>query len=189
MLGILPDADLFLGSLRVVHHTITHSFFFWIITFVPVFIIFRFKSIPYFVAALQHLAFGDLLMGAGVMIFWPFNSSFVGFNFGMPSLIDVALETVGLLLAFVIIAYSGDLKRLFSVDKGNILMLLPLLSLLTSALLFASHWSSIISFVEYVWASNLLIALALGHFILFTFLALSALQGLRALRTKEHPSK
>jgi hypothetical protein len=183
MLGILPDADLLLGSLGVVHRTFTHSFFFWIIIFVPLFIIFRLKSVPYFVAVVQHFAFGDLVMGK-VMIFWPFNRSLVGFNIGMSSIIDVALETAGLLLALGIIVYSGDLKRLFSVDKSNILMLLPLLALATSALFFISHWPSITLFISFLLSSNLLIALAIGHIILFAFIAISALQGLRALRPK-----
>ena len=185
ILGILPDADLLLGSLGVVHRTFMHSFFFWIIIFLPLFIIFRLKSIPYFVAVVQHFAFGDLLMGRGVMIFWPFNSSLVGFNIGMPSLIDVAFEVAGLLLALGIIVYCGDLKRLFSIDKSNIFMLLPLLALLASALFFASHWSSVNLFASYLLSSNLLTALAIGHLILFTFLAVSTLQGLRALRTKK----
>jgi membrane-bound metal-dependent hydrolase YbcI (DUF457 family) len=183
LLGILPDADLLLGNLGVVHRTFTHSFFLWIIIFLPLFIVFRLKSIPYFVAVVQHFAFGDLLMGK-VMIFWPFNASQVGFSIPMPSLIDVSLEIAGLILALGIIVYSGDLKRLFSVDKTNILMLLPLLALLTSALFFASHWPSINSLITYILSSNLLITLAIGHIILFTFIAISALQGLRALRPK-----
>jgi membrane-bound metal-dependent hydrolase YbcI (DUF457 family) len=183
MLGILPDVDLLLGNLGVVHRTFTHSFFFWIIIFVPLFIVFRLKSVPYFVAVVQHFAFGDLLMGK-VMIFWPFSTSQVGFNFAMPSLVDVSLEIAGLLLALGIIVYSGDLKRLFSVDKNNILMFLPLLALATSALFFASRWPSITSLTTYILSSNLLIALAIGHIILFAFIAISALQGLRALRPK-----
>jgi hypothetical protein len=188
MLGILPDADLLFGNLGVVHHTITHSFFFWIILFIPVFYVLRLKSIPYFVAVVQHFAFGDLLMDK-VMIFWPFNSTFFGFNFGMPSLIDVALETAGLILALGIIVYVGDLKRLFSVNKSNILMLIPLLALLTSAIFFAAHWPSANSLTAYILSSNLLIVLAIGHIILFTFLAISGIQGLRALKTKKHPTK
>ena len=183
LLGILPDADLLLGSLGVMHRTLTHSFFFWIIIFLPIFIIFRLKSVPYFVDVVQHFAFGDLLMGK-VMIFWPFNSAQVGFSIPMPSLIDVTLELAGLILALGIIIYSGDLKRLFSVTKSNILMLLPLLALVTSALFFESHWPSINSLITYILSSNLLIALAIGHIILFTFIAISAIQGLRALRPK-----
>ena len=183
LLGILPDADLLLSNLGVVHRTFTHSFFFWIIIFLPLFIIFRLKSVPYFVAVVQHFAFGDLLMGK-VMIFWPFSTSQVGFNIAMPSLIDVSLEITGLILALGIIVYSGDLKRLFSVNKSNILMVLPLLALLTSALFFASHWPSINSLTGYILSSNLLITLAIGHIILFTFIAISTFQGLRALRPK-----
>ena len=138
LLGILPDGDLLLGSIGVMHRTFTHSFLFWIILFVPLFIIFRLKSIPYFVAVVQHFAFGDLIMGK-VMIFWPFSYKLVGLGFGMPSVVDVTLETAGLVLAAGLIMYSGDLRRLLSVDKRNILMLLPLLALIVSALFFASH--------------------------------------------------
>ncbi len=183
LLGILPDGDILLGSLGVVHRTFTHSFFFWIIIFVPLFIVFGLKSVPYFVAVVQHFAFGDLLMGK-VMIFWPFSSARVGFGIPMPSLIDVTLEIAGLALALGILVNSGDLKRLFSVDKKNILMLLPLLALATSALFFISHWASTNGFTAYILSSNLLIALAVGHIILFVFIAISSFQGLRALRHK-----
>lgn len=180
MLGILPDADLFLESIGVLHRTVTHSFFFWIILFVPVFLIYRLKTIPYFVAVVQHFAFGDLLMG-GVMIFWPFNSNYVGLSFGMPSLMDVALETVGLLLSIGLLMYSKDLRWLFSVYKNNIFMLLPLLALLISTLFFASHWS-FVKLIEYIASSNLLIVIALVHLILFALLAISTLQGFRGWR-------
>jgi membrane-bound metal-dependent hydrolase YbcI (DUF457 family) len=183
LLGILPDADLLFSNIGVMHRTFTHSIFFWTIIFVPLFIIFRLKSVPYFVAVVQHFAFGDLLIGK-VMMFWPFNSSQIGFNIAMPSIVDVTLEIAGLLLALAIIIYSRDLKRLFSVDKNNILMLLPLLALVASAVYFASQWPSINSLTSYILSSNLLIALAIGHIILITFIAISALQGLRAMRPK-----
>jgi len=166
------------------HRTFTHSFLFWFIVFVPLFIIFRLKSIPYFVAVVQHFAFGDLIMGK-VMIFWPFNSSLVGFGFGMPSVVDVTLETAGLVLAAGIIVYSGDLRRLLSVDKRNILMLLPLLALIVSALFFASHLGGVTSLFEYVSSSRLLIILALGHLILVAFLTVSSFQGLSALKMRK----
>ena len=183
ILGILPDSDLLLGSFGVVHRTITHSIFFWILLFIPVFVVFRLKAIPYFVAVIQHFAFGDFLMGK-VMIFWPLNSNFVGLGFGMPSVVDVALEAGGLVLAVAILIYVGDLKRLFSVDKRNALMVLPLLALLVSAAFFGTRWSSISSLIAYIFSNNLLIVLALGHIVLVVLLAVSALQGLRALKPK-----
>jgi membrane-bound metal-dependent hydrolase YbcI (DUF457 family) len=91
MLGIAPDIDLLLRGFDVIHHTFTHSFFFWLIMFAPFFAVFRQKAIPYFVAVAQHFAFGDFLVG-NVMIFWPFSQSYFGFNIAMPSMLDVALE-------------------------------------------------------------------------------------------------
>ena len=183
VLGILPDSDLLLGSFGIVHRTVTHSFLFWILLFIPVFVVFRLKAIPYFVAVIQHFAFGDFFMGKA-MVFWPFSPKFVGLGFGMPSLVDVALETVGLLLAVAILIYVGDLKRLFSVNKQNVFMVLPLLALLISAVFFGLHWSSINSLITYIMSNDLLVVLALGHIVLFVLFAISALQGLRALKPK-----
>jgi hypothetical protein len=185
ILGVLPDSDLFLERFGIVHRTVTHSFLFWIVIFVPILAIYGLKAIPYFVAVISHFAFGDFLMGK-VMVFWPFNSSFVGMNFAMPSLVDVSLEITGLLLFFAILIYSGDLKRTLSVDKRNVLMGLPLLALFISALFFASHWPSLNSLIAYILSSNLLIALAAGHIVLFSFIAFSAFQGLRAFKRQSH---
>ena len=183
ILGILPDSDLLLGSFGIVHRTVTHSFFLWILLFIPVFVAFRLKAVPYFVAVIQHFAFGDFLMGK-VMIFWPFSSKFFGLGFGMPSVIDVALETAGLILTIGILIYVGDLRRLFSVDKRNVLMVIPLLALLVSAVFFGLHWVSINSLIAYILSNNLLIVLALGHIVLFVLLMISAFQGIRALKPK-----
>jgi hypothetical protein len=184
MLGVLPDVDLFFGSLGLVHHTITHSLFFWIIIFAPFFVVFRLKSVPYFAAVVQHFAFGDFLMGK-VMIFWPFNSSYFGLHIPMPSLLDVALETAGLVLAAGIIIFNGDLKRLLSVDIHNVWMVLPLLALLASMLFFAVDYS-FVPLIAYIWSRKLLTTLVLDHLILTTFLAVSTVQGLRALSSRKN---
>lgn len=180
MLGIIPDADLFFQRFSVLHHhTLTHSFFFWLILFVPFFVVYRGKSVPYLVAVLQHFAFGDFLVG-NVMILWPFTSLFFGFSIAMTSMLDVGLETAGLLLAAGISIFNGDLKRMLSIDIRNVLMFLPLIALLTSMLIFAVDWS-IIPLIAYIWSRKLLTVLILGHLFLAIFLALSTLQGLRRL--------
>jgi len=98
----LPDIDLFLGSYGVMHHTFFHSIFFWIALFLPVMVIFGWKVVvPYLVAVVQHFAFGDFLVG-DVMLFWPFDLSYFGFNSNMFSLLDVVLEITGLVLAFLV---------------------------------------------------------------------------------------
>lgn len=178
ILGILPDCDLLLGGLGITHRTVTHSWLLWILLFIPVFYFLRLKAVPYFVAVVQHFAFGDFFMGK-VMMFWPFSSAKVGLGFGMPSTVDFVMETAGLVLAGAILFYSGDLKRLFSRDKRNFYMILPLLALVVSALFFISHWQSIGVFAHYVLSSPLLIGMAITNFILVAFLAVCTLRGLQ----------
>lgn len=178
LLGVLPDADLFFGRFGIVHHTVTHSFVFWIILFVPFFIVFRLKSIPYFVAVVQHFAFGDILVDK-VMLFWPFKSSLIGLNWGMGSILDVVFESAGLVLMLGIMIYIGDLKRLFSVDRKNRWMVFPFLALLLSLMLLGASWSVDRS-ISYALSRNMVIILALEHVILLTIIGISAIQGLRA---------
>jgi len=184
MLAALPDIDLFLSQLGVVHHTFTHSLFFWLVIFAPFLVIYRQKSIPYLAAVVQHFAFGDLLVGK-VMILWPFSSSYFGLNFAMASFQDVALETAGLLLAAGIAYYNGDIRRLLSVDPRNIPMLLPFLALLASMLFFAVDWT-IIPLIAHIFSRKLLTIIVLDHIILTTFLAISTAQGLRARKSSPH---
>ena len=110
MLGVLPDVDLFLEGFGVGHHTFFHSVFFWVALFVPALLIFRWKVVPYLAAVLQHFAFGDFLVGE-LMLFWPVDLSYFGFNNSMLSVFDVILEAAGLLLAVGIMYFNGDLKR------------------------------------------------------------------------------
>ncbi len=184
ILGILPDSDLLLGSLGIVHRTVTHSFFLWILLFIPVFYFLRLKGIPYFIAVVQHFAFGDFIMGK-VMMFWPFYTKFIGLGFGMPSLMDTVMEIAGLILAAGIIIYTGDLKRLLSVDKRNLYMIFPLLALVVSAIFFISHMT-LNPFIQYVLSSQMLITMAIANFILLGFIAASTLQGLRALMRRKN---
>jgi hypothetical protein len=179
ILGILPDGDLLLVNFGVLHRTVTHSLITYFLLFIPLFVIYHWKAVPYFVAVSSHFLFGDLLLGQ-VNLFWPLNHSFIGFNFTMGSLIDVALESVGLFLAAGIMIYNGDLRRTLSVDKRNLLMALPLLAIFVSGLFFATNWLSLQSFFAYVFSSKILTVLAVGHLFLIGFLLASAIQGLRA---------
>ena len=182
ILGILPDSDLFFKSFGILHRTLFHSLVTYSLLFIPLFVLFNWKAVPYFVAVTSHFIFGDLLIGQ-VAVFWPLNQSFFGFNYAMGSITDIALESAGLLLAAGIIIYNGDLKRILSVDKRNLLMALPLLAIIVSGLYFAAHWPSLNSFFAEVFSSKLLTVLALGHLFLIGFLAVSTFQGLKAFLT------
>jgi len=180
MLAVLPDVDLFLWGFGVEHHTFTHSLFFWFVLFAPFLAVYRGKVIPYFVAVVQHFAFGDLFVG-DVMLFWPFSLSYFGFSTVMMSVFDVALEVAGLLLAAGVMYFNGDLRRLLSVEKRNVLMFFPFLALVTSMLFFAVD-VPIVPLVSHIWNSRLLSTIVLGHIVLVVFLAVSTAQGLRSFR-------
>ncbi len=182
MLAVLPDVDLFFGSFGVEHHTFTHSLFFWVVFFVPVLVVYRRRFIPYFVAVVQHFAFGDLFVGE-VMLFWPFSFSYFGFNNAMMSGFNVGLETAGLLLAAAVLYFSGDLKRLLSVDVRNVLMFFPFLALVTSMLFFAVD-VPIVPLVVHILSSKLFASIVFAHIVLVVFLAVSTAQGLRRLQLK-----
>ena len=182
MLGIMPDIDVFLEGFGVAHHTFTHSLFFWLVIFAPLLLVYRLKVIPYFVAVVQHFAFGDFFVG-NVMILWPFSQLYFGFELSMLSVLDVALETAGLLLAAGIIIFNGDLRRLLSVDIRNIPMFLPFLALMTSMLFFAVD-VPIVPLISHIWYSKLFASIVLAHIFFAIFLAVSTVQGLRTPNIK-----
>jgi hypothetical protein len=180
MLGVLPDFDLFLGGYGVEHHSFFHSILFWVALFLPALIVFRWRVVPYLVAVLQHFAFGDFLVGE-VMLFWPFDLSLFGFNSPMFSVFDVFLEIVGLLLAFLVLYFSGNLKRLVSVRLDNVLIFVPLFALVSSMLYFAVDWP-IVPLIYYIGSSPILTTVVIGHLVIVGFFVVSVFQGLRSLR-------
>ena len=94
--------------------------FFWFVLFAPLLAVYGGKVVPYFRLLCSILLLETFLWER--MLFWPFSSSYFGFNNFMISVFDVALETVGLLLAAGVMYFNEDLKRLLSVDRRNVLM-------------------------------------------------------------------
>lgn len=180
MFGVLPDIDLFLRRFGVVHHTFTHSFFFWLVVFAPFLIALRLKAIPYLAAVVQHFAFGDFLVGS-VTIFWPFSRSFFGLNIPMPSALDAVLEVAGLLLATGIICLSGDLRGLLSTRASNIWMFLPSIALMASMLVLEVDAQTSILSAFILLQNEALVAILLAHVALVALLGVSTMQGLRGI--------
>jgi hypothetical protein len=134
---------------------------------VPAIIVFRWKVVPYLAAALQHFAFGDFLVGE-IMLFWPFDLSYFGFNNPMFSANDVILEIIGLILAFLVLYFTNDLKRLVSVRLDNVLIFIPLFALVSSMLYFAVDWP-IVHLIYYIGSSPILTTVVVGHLVLVGF--------------------
>jgi len=178
LLGALPDIDLFLSGFGVVHHSFTHSLLFWFILFTPLYWLLRWRAVPYLVAVMQHFVFGDFLVGS-VMLFWPFSQVFFGVNLRIGLFEDVFLEGSGLLLSAILIILNGDFKRMISIRRENLFMVVPLLALLASMLFFAVD-QPLVPLVLYISSRKLLTIMVTCHLILLGFLAASSIQGVRS---------
>src|SRR5574341_1656177 len=123
-LGALPDIDLLLGSVGIVHRGITHSLLFWSIAFIPMFVRYRKRAIPYFFALTQHIFIGDLVVYK-TAIFWPLGPE-VGLHFRLFSIENIVLETAGLVAFLLWVNLSSERKKVFAKDRRNLLSLLPI---------------------------------------------------------------
>jgi membrane-bound metal-dependent hydrolase YbcI (DUF457 family) len=188
-LGILPDIDLFLSRYGIAHRTITHSMIFWVIAFIPVFIRYRKASIPYLIAAVQHIIFGDFVVSHATP-FWPLTDYRWGLDLPLSSVENVIVEAVGLIILLVWASLGN--REIFSMRRGNILSVLVIAPLI-SFLIFV-YQGGIYSIAEHGLAadversartfstSDLLPHVLVLHLLLVSFLSISLVQGLRAVR-------
>src|SRR5262245_60137552 len=112
-LAAIPDIDLLLGLTGIRHRTWTHSVLIWTLIFVPFFIIYRKRSIPYFLAPIQHILFGDFVVGYYNSPLWPVNTSKFSLNYGLLSYENLALEAIGLAGFLLWAVLSADERKKF----------------------------------------------------------------------------
>ncbi len=192
-LGALPDIDLLLGSLGIVHRGLTHSLLFWSIVFIPVFVRYRKRAIPYFIALTQHIFIGDLVVNR-TTIFWPFGPE-VGLNFRLFSIENIVLEAAGLVAFLLWVNLSSERKKFFARDRRNLLSLLPIVPIagfiiflyqadLPIVFQFEGEFSHIDKIAALVLRKTLFPFVLATHLILLAFLSISFIQGSRALIKK-----
>lgn len=133
--GALPDFDLFTGQPFATlfgHHGLSHS---WLVICglsIPFFVVFGKQTLPYFLAVVQHLIFGDLVTN-NIPILFPFTHSGYGVNlseWNPPA--AVGLEILGFVIFLSYFLSSGDWKytsRSPSWDKLWFILWLPGLGL------------------------------------------------------------
>lgn len=176
----LPDFDLYLSFLGLPHATYTHSILIWAPAFSIAYLVFKGRFIPYIVGIGQHMVVGDLLIGE-IPLFLPLYSSEIGLHLGSSGRNQMLLEVGGFFIATMVAIKNGDLKQALAMSRSNMAMLVPLLMLITLTVIF-SHDTGI-NLVEYGFASKSVTLIAVSHILLALFLALSAGQGVRGLRT------
>jgi hypothetical protein len=139
-MSILPDIDIAIGTLigTNIHHGPTHSVIFALLIFFPFFILYGKRVVPYFVAYISHFLIGDFLIGGQLQLFWPLSTNTFGFHelgfryIGLNDPINLTLELSMFVATLVIMVKTCDYKTFFKNNKTNLMLLLPIATLLLS---------------------------------------------------------
>lgn len=129
-LSILPDTDLLLEKvLPIQHRAATHSLITALIVFSPFFLIYRKRTLPYFIAYVQHSLVGDFIVGT-TQVLWPLSKMTFGLGIAMTSLTNQSLEWIMFLAAMIMMLKLKDYKTLLQPDVTNLILIIPAFALL-----------------------------------------------------------
>lgn len=168
LLSLLPDADLLFFH-GLLHRGVTHSVIVLTVVFIPVFLFYKKRSVPYYVALIQHVFPGDFITSEGAQIFWPLSTRFYTVGISMESALLISIECTGFILALIIMILTKDLFELLKPQTKNLILILPGGAALVSA---ALSWVSTASVALLVCHGILLVIFAVG--VLRTLLSAAA---------------
>jgi membrane-bound metal-dependent hydrolase YbcI (DUF457 family) len=147
-LAALPDIDLLLGIFGIQHRTWTHSLLIWSLVFAPLFILYKKRSIPYFIAPIQHIIFGDAMVGSWNRPLWPVSQFNFTLGYNLFSVELFALEAIGLaIFMLLVLATKSGRNRFFTQPSKRVLAVLPLVMLV----------GFVVFVMSYAWASDTLV--------------------------------
>jgi membrane-bound metal-dependent hydrolase YbcI (DUF457 family) len=133
VLSIIPDIDIIfdLFTRAQIHRGPTHSVIVAIVAFIPFFVIYRKKAVPYFLALISHSLIGDL-PGGGLQLLWPISNAKFGFpiRISVFNPLSVLVELVLFVFALLVLNRSGDWRVFFSSGKSNLLLIIPIFTVL-----------------------------------------------------------
>jgi membrane-bound metal-dependent hydrolase YbcI (DUF457 family) len=138
VLSILPDVDIIYDYLTGsnIHRGPTHSIVVAALAFIPIFIYYRKKAVPYFLALISHPLIGDFFIGGKLQLFWPISTKQFGLHelgsyyISITSPVNIALEVSLFIVATLILYKSGDWKVFFKADKTNLVLVIPIATVL-----------------------------------------------------------
>jgi len=165
--SVLPDIDLLIPGLE--HRGPMHSVIVFCLLFLPIFILFKKRAIPYFVALTQHSLIGDYLTGS-TQILWPITTNWYGLGMEITSPTNILMEWALFLASTAILFKTKDAWLLLRQHPSNMLLAIPVLTVLLPTLL---------SFPLYVSP-----ALIIPHLIYMALFAYSILVDLKEILTK-----
>jgi len=125
--SVLPDGDLLIPGLE--HLRPLHSVIVLCLLFLPTFTFFGKRSIPYFVALIQHILIGDYL-ASHIPLLWPMTTNWYSLGIEMTSLTNIFIEWVLFLTSIVIMVKAKDAWLLFQHHPSNLILSVPVLAVL-----------------------------------------------------------
>ncbi|MCL2643444.1 MAG: metal-dependent hydrolase [Candidatus Bathyarchaeota archaeon] len=145
LMSILPDIDIAVGTLTgtSIHHGPTHSVIFALLFFTPFFILYNKRAIPYFIAYVSHFLLADFFIGGQLQLLWPLSSNTFGFHqlgftyIGLSDPLNLVAELSMFTAALIVMAKTQDFKIFFKNNKTNLVLLIPMATLLMS--IFTSY--------------------------------------------------
>ncbi len=174
-LSLVPDVDIILEFLlrTPIHRGPTHSIIVAILVFIPFFVLYRKKAVPYFAALASHSLIADFFIGGQLQLMWPLSTTEFGlYELGFPYIniynpINLALEFALFVIALVVMLKTRDLFRFFRNSKLNLVLAIPILTVFLP------------TFASYPLRVPLLLVLPhLFYLILFSISVLIALKGM-----------
>jgi membrane-bound metal-dependent hydrolase YbcI (DUF457 family) len=184
VLSILPDIDIIYDFLTgsEIHRGPTHSIVVAAIAFIPIFIIYRKKAIPYFLALISHPLIGDFFIGGKLQLFWPLSTNEYGlhdlgsFYINIFSPVNIALEVSLFVIATFVLYKTGDWKAFFTSNKTNLILIIPIATVLLP------------STIGYPFSNSLLLSepiLALAHLFYLVLFSTAVLKTLSSMYKKQ----
>ena len=180
VLSILPDIDILFGLLLryPIHRGPTHSIIVAAFVFLPLFIIYHKKTMPYFLALISHALIADFIVGGQLRLLWPLSFSSFGLHeLGYPliaigSQINVVLELSLFIMATLVLIISNDWRAFFKGHLSNLVLIIPLATvLLPSTIGYPFNESLLLT-------APVLAAAHIFYLILFSIAVLSTIIGI-----------
>jgi membrane-bound metal-dependent hydrolase YbcI (DUF457 family) len=183
VLSILPDVDIIYDFLTgsQIHRGPTHSIVVVAIAFIPIFIIYRKKAIPYFLALISHPFIGDFFIGGKLQLLWPLSTNEYGLHdlgfyyISIFSLVNIALEVSLFVIATLVLYKTCDWKAFFTSNKTNLVLIIPIATVLLP------------STIGYPFSNSLLLSepiLALAHLFYLALFSIAVLKTLSSIYKK-----
>ena len=135
VVSLIPDVDIVFAGV-IPHRGPVHSIITAALVFIPFFVVYRKKALPYFLGLVSHSLVADFLVGGGIMLLWPLTSAEFGLHelgsyyINIENPVNIALELTLFAVATLVMFKAGDFRRFFQNSKSNLILAIPIVTVL-----------------------------------------------------------